>query len=98
MVHWNVAPRHDETDPDAIAQFALARAKTGSIVILHDELFDVQHSEAVGFAAVEPPPVRTETRVPRSAISQPFGGTQLTDKSPSLGVVSHEPSNSGRVT
>ena len=57
MVHWNVAPRHDETDPDAIAQFALARAKTGSIVILHDELFDVQHSEAVGFAAAKSLPL-----------------------------------------
>lgn len=40
LVHWDVAPPWDETEPSKIEAWVTRNAAPGSIVVLHDYLFD----------------------------------------------------------
>ena len=55
LVHWDVAPKHDESNSEILSNYILDHTRPGSIILLHDGLANVDEdtSRAVGDAAAE---------------------------------------------
>jgi peptidoglycan/xylan/chitin deacetylase (PgdA/CDA1 family) len=53
LVHWDIMPPFAETKPSLIGDYILNRARSGSIIVLHDGLAGAPEtlSYAVGYAA-----------------------------------------------